>query len=97
MPATPCWAALEMQVELRRLDAPFAARGWPALQIGIGINTGLMTVGDMGSPLRQAYTVMGDAVNLGSRLEGLTKQYGVGIIVGEATRAAVRGRRLPRA
>ncbi len=83
-------AALEMQVELRRLDAPFAARGWPALQIGIGINTGLMTVGDMGSPLRQAYTVMGDAVNLGSRLEGLTKQYGVGIIVGEATRAAVR-------
>jgi len=83
-------AALEMQVELRRLDAPFAAKGWPPLQIGIGINTGIMTVGDMGSPLRQAYTVMGDAVNLGSRLEGITKQYGVGIIVGESTRGAVK-------
>jgi len=83
-------AALEMQVELRKLDAPFAAKGWPPLHIGIGINTGIMTVGDMGSPLRQAYTVMGDAVNLGSRLEGITKQYGVGIIVGETTRAAIK-------
>jgi adenylate cyclase len=81
--------ALEMQVELRRLDEPFAARGWPALHIGVGINSGTMTVGDMGSKVRKSYTVMGDAVNLGSRLEGITKQYGVGIIVSDATRELV--------
>ncbi len=83
--------ALEMQVELRKLDAPFAERGWPPLHIGIGINSGTMTVGDMGSKVRKAYTVMGDAVNLASRLESITKQYGVGIIVSDATRALVPG------
>ena len=82
--------ALEMQAELRKLDAPFATRGWPPLFIGVGINTGTMTVGDMGSKVRKSYTVMGDAVNLGSRLEGITKQYGVGILVGESTRAQVK-------
>jgi adenylate cyclase len=82
--------ALEMQVELRKLDEPFKARGWPPLHIGVGINTGTMTVGDMGSPVRKSYTVMGDAVNLGSRLESITKQYGVGIIVSETTRALVK-------
>lgn len=82
-------AALEMQQELRKLDRSFIDRGWPVLQIGIGINTGTMTVGDMGSPVRKSYTVMGDAVNLGSRLEGLTKHYGVGIIVSDTTMALV--------
>ncbi|MEI7612925.1 MAG: adenylate/guanylate cyclase domain-containing protein [Betaproteobacteria bacterium] len=82
--------ALEMQKELRKLDEPFKARGWPALHIGVGINTGMMTVGDMGSPVRKSYTVMGDAVNLGSRLEGITKEYGVGVIVSEATKARVK-------
>ena len=81
--------ALEMQCELRLLDEPFTARGWPPLHIGVGISSGTMTVGDMGSPVRKSYTVMGDAVNLGARLEGITKQYGVGIIVSEATRALV--------
>lgn len=78
-------AALEMQQALRQLDESFRERGWPILQIGIGINTGVMTVGDMGSTVRKAYTVMGDAVNLGARLEGITKEYGVGILVGELT------------
>jgi adenylate cyclase len=83
--------ALEMQVELRKLDAPFRQRGWPELHIGIGINSGTMTVGDMGSPVRKSYTVMGDAVNLGSRLEGITKEYGVGILVGEDTHRLAPG------
>jgi adenylate cyclase len=78
--------ALKMQEGLVDLNRTLVAKGWPDLKIGIGVNTGIMTVGDMGSPVRQSYTVMGDAVNLGSRLEGITKQYGVGIIVGEETR-----------
>lgn len=80
--------ALLMQQSAARLDAEFRRRGWPALAIGIGINSGLMHVGDMGSSIRRAYTVMGDAVNLAARLEGITKVYGVGIVVGAATRAA---------
>ena len=80
--------ALLMQASAHRLNDDFVARGLPPLKIGIGLNSGLMHVGDMGSRIRRAYTVMGDAVNLGSRLEGITKVYGVGIAVGEATRAA---------
>ena len=82
--------ALEMQKALVELNKDLVAKGWPELKIGVGANTGPMTVGDMGSPVRQSYTVMGDAVNLGSRLEGITKQYGVGIIVGEGTRDLVK-------
>lgn len=80
-------AALEMQAEADRLSAEFVAAGLPEFKIGIGLNSGPMRVGDMGSKLRRAYTVMGDAVNLGSRLEGITKNYGVGIIIGETTRS----------
>ena len=82
-------AAMEMLTTLEEMNREFAARGWPELKIGIGLNTGDMRVGNMGSEFRQAYTVMGDAVNLGSRLEGQTKGYGVGLIVSETTRAAV--------
>ncbi|MFZ6768751.1 CHASE2 domain-containing protein [Undibacterium sp. Di26W] len=81
-------SALKMQVTAHRLSQEFVQRGWPALKIGIGLNTGEVRVGDMGSKIRLAYTVMGDAVNLSSRLEGVTKLYGVGIIVGEATKKA---------
>ncbi|NNM79440.1 MAG: adenylate/guanylate cyclase domain-containing protein [Gallionella sp.] len=82
-------AGIEMQATLHALQAGFAERGWPPIKIGVGINTGRVSVGNMGSEVRVAYTVMGDEVNLASRLEGVTKQYGVGIIVGENTRNAV--------
>jgi adenylate cyclase len=77
-------AALDMQKRIRGLDPEFAKRGWPPLNIGVGLNCGSMNVGDMGSRFRRAYTVMGDAVNIASRLEGLTKEYGAQILVSEA-------------
>ncbi|HEY9145073.1 MAG TPA: adenylate/guanylate cyclase domain-containing protein [Thiobacillus sp.] len=77
--------ALDMQAALPQLNQEFAARGWPEVKIGIGVNSGRMSVGNMGSEFRMAYTVMGDAVNLGSRLEGITKQYGVGILATQPT------------
>ena len=83
-------AGMEMQKECEVLNAKFAARGWPTLKIGVGLNSGTVRVGDMGSQVRRAYTAMGDAVNVASRLEGRTKGYGVGVLVGEATRNLVR-------
>lgn len=82
-------AAMEMLATLQALQPRFKERGWPEILIGVGINTGSVSVGNMGSAVRVAYTVMGDEVNLASRLEGITKQYGVGIIVGENTRNIV--------
>jgi len=82
-------AALEMQRTLKDLQPHFQARNWPEIHIGVGLNTGRMSVGNMGSRIRLAYTVMGDSVNLASRLESITKEYGADIIVGENTRAAV--------
>jgi len=81
-------AALAMHKRMREMEPRLIAEyGFP-LHIGVGVNSGPMTVGDMGSNIRRAYTVMGDNVNLGSRLEGLTKNYGVGVMVSESTRAA---------
>lgn len=82
-------AALAMQQKVAELRQEFADSNFPEINIGVGINTGMMNVGDMGSEFRRAYTVLGDSVNLASRLEGLTKFYGVKVLVGEATRAAV--------
>jgi adenylate cyclase len=78
-------AGLAILNALSTIQKDFKAKGWPEIDIGIGLNTGKMSVGNMGSQFRIAYTVMGDAVNLGSRLEGLTKQYGVKMIVSETT------------
>ena len=84
-------AALGMQSEARTLSEKFKARGWPTFKIGVGVNSGVMRVGDMGSKIRKAYTVMGDAVNIASRLEGITKQYGADIIIGDGTRKLISG------
>ena len=81
-------SGLAMLEALGALNESFQKQGLPEVRIGVGINTGEMSVGNMGSRFRKAYTVLGDAVNLGSRLEGLTKDYGVGMLVGEATKAA---------
>lgn len=81
-------AGYDMIERLQALKHEFKEHGWPEINIGVGINTGEMSVGNMGSEFRMAYTVLGDNVNLGSRLEGLTKNYGVDIIVSETTKEA---------
>lgn len=81
-------AGLSMLEALDELNVGFKKKGWPEVHIGVGINTGVMSVGNMGSRFRRAYTVLGDAVNLGSRLEGLTKIYGVSMLVSESTAQA---------
>lgn len=78
-------AALSMLIKVEELKPIFVAKGLPEIDIGVGINTGFMNVGDMGSMYRRTYTVLGDSVNLGSRLESLTKFYGVKLLVGEGT------------
>ncbi|SFC33546.1 adenylate cyclase [Marinospirillum celere] len=80
--------AFAMLKALEEINEVFTAEGMKPLAMGIGLNTGYMNVGNMGSEFRMAYTVMGDNVNLGSRLEGLTKPYGVKIIVSEMTAVA---------
>jgi adenylate cyclase len=78
--------ALEMSNAVRKINEEHRTKGLPEIGIGIGLNTGTMCVGDMGSDIRRSYTVIGDSVNLGSRLEGLSKTYGVDIVVSESTR-----------
>lgn len=86
-------AALAMTDELAKLNARWAAEGrLHDLDIGIGVNTGPMIAGNIGSEAIMSYTVIGDAVNLGSRLESLNKQYGTRIIISDATKARLTGR-----
>ena len=89
-----CDAAVEMLSKLTDLQKDWRARGYPHLDIGIGINTGIASVGNMGSALRHGYTAMGDSVNLASRLEGLNKEYGTRIVISESTRREIRSDKL---
>jgi len=88
--ARACTAALSMMQRVRELQKKWEAEGKPKLDIGIGLNSGVASVGNMGSSLRYGYTALGDTVNLSSRLEGLNKDYGTHVIVNESTYAAVK-------
>ncbi len=88
-----CDTALKMMDRVREMQKEWQAEGKPHLDIGIGLNTGVASVGNMGSALRYGYTALGDAVNLSSRLEALNKDYGTHILVNETTYSAVRNGR----
>ncbi|MCX6116764.1 MAG: adenylate/guanylate cyclase domain-containing protein [Proteobacteria bacterium] len=86
-------AAQSVLIMMERLEVirqEFPKKGFPVIDIGCGLNTGMMSVGNMGSAERFAYTVMGDSVNLGARLESITKEYGVRSIVSEYTVAKLQ-------
>jgi adenylate cyclase len=78
-------SAVSMQEKLNELSVTLKDQNWPDIKLGIGINSGSMSVGDMGSQYRRNYTVLGDNVNLASRIESLTKFYGAHIMIGEST------------
>ncbi len=85
-----CFVCVEMLEKLKELQVGWRADGVPELDIGIGLNTGMVSAGNMGSSQRFDYTVMGDNVNLASRLEGINKQYGTNIIISESTYEAAK-------
>jgi adenylate cyclase len=85
-----CNTALKMMERVREMQKKWQAEGKPHLDIGIGLNTGVASVGNMGSALRYGYTALGDTVNLSSRLEGLNKDYGTHILVNETTYSAAK-------
>jgi adenylate cyclase len=76
-------AALDMRSRLARINEDFLARGLPEIRAGIGLHSGQVVAGNMGHSERMEYTVIGDAVNLASRLEGMTKELGCDVIVSE--------------
>lgn len=82
-------AAMDIVAEVQAINREHLARGWLAIGVGVGLSTGPMRVGDMGSDIRRSYTVIGDAVNLGARLEGLSRVYGVDIVASDRTREQV--------
>lgn len=82
--------AIEMMRKLVEVNEQLAAKGYPEVDIGIGINTGEVILGNIGSERKLDYTVIGDGVNLASRLEGLTKQYGCPVIISEYTYEEVK-------
>ena len=84
-----CHAALEMIARLKEMQKKWKAEGKPVLDIGVGLCTGVASVGNMGSELRYGYTALGDTVNLSSRLEGLNKEYATHILLSDTTYAAV--------
>jgi adenylate cyclase len=94
--ARACRAALEMQQSLPKLQSRWEAQGRPHIEIGVGINTGAVLVGNMGSRRRFNYTVVGASVNLAARLERITNTYGTHLIIGENTYEAVRNEMLAR-
>ena len=81
--------ALDIVQLVHQINQEQRVAGLPDIKLGIGINTGVMCVGDMGSFMRRSYTVVGDAVNVASRLESLTKKYDVPILVGLHTKNRV--------
>jgi adenylate cyclase len=90
-PQMACTAAVKMISELNKQMPEWLSQGFPEFRIGVGINTGEMIAGNMGSEDRFDYTVMGDSVNLASRLEGLSKAYGASIIISESTASGIDG------
>ena len=84
-------SALDMITSLEQLNTKWRAEGCTELRNGIGLNHGEVIVGNIGSPRRKEFTVIGDAVNLASRLEGVTKEYGLSLVIGESVAALIRG------
>jgi adenylate cyclase len=85
------WWRHRVSFVIREMQKKWEYQGKPHLDIGIGLNSGVASVGNMGSALRYGYTALGDTVNLSSRLEGLNKDYGTHILVHETTYSAVKG------